>query len=219
MWSDINTARIFNEGGIDFRNAKKPEQLLSRITRMFTSSNDIVLDFFGGSGTTAAVAHKMNRQYITSEQIDSQMEMIKTRLQNVINGDQSGISKSVGWNPKNPSLEDSANSRYSRNNFVYLELKKYNHTFIERIEAAQDTETLLQIWELMKEKSFLAYNVDIKTQEANIEQFKQLDLAQQKAVLCELLDKNRLYVNVSDMNDERFETTDDERAVTEAFYK
>ena len=100
-----------------------------------------------------------------------------------------------------------------------MELKKHNQTFIERIESAQDTETLLQIWEQMKEKSFLAYNIDIKTQEANIEQFKQLDLAQQKAVLCELLDKNQLYVNVSDMNDERFETTDDERAVTEAFYK
>lgn len=109
--------------------------------------------------------------------------------------------------------------RFAEKRYIYLELKKYNQTFIERIEAAQDTETLLQIWELMKEKSFLAYNVDIKTQEANIEQFKQLDLAQQKAVLCELLDKNRLYVNVSDMNDERFETTDDERAVTEAFYK
>ena len=52
-----------------------------------------------------------------------------------------------------------------------------------------------------------------------MEQFKQLELAQQKDVLCELLDKNQLYVNVSDMNDERFETTDDERAVTEAFYK
>ena len=109
--------------------------------------------------------------------------------------------------------------RFAEKRYIYLELKKYNQTFIERIEAAQDTETLLQIWELMKEKSFLAYNIDIKTQEANIEQFKQLDLAQQKAVLCELLDKNQLYVNVSDMNDERFETTDDERAVTEAFYK
>ena len=108
--------------------------------------------------------------------------------------------------------------RFAEKRYIYLELKKYNQTFIERIEAAQDTETLLQIWELMKEKSFLAYNIDIKTQEANIEQFKQLDLAQQKAVLCELLDKNQLYVNVSDMNDERFETTDDERAVTEAFY-
>lgn len=108
--------------------------------------------------------------------------------------------------------------RFAEKRYIYLELKKYNQTFIERIESAQDTETLLQIWEQMKEKSFLAYNIDIKTQEANMEQFKQLELAQQKAVLCELLDKNQLYVNVSDMNDERFETTDEERKVTEAFY-
>ena len=47
----------------------------------------------------------------------------------------------------------------------------------------------------MKEKSFLAYNVDLKAQEENMEEFKQLDFAQQKEVLCELLDKNQLYVN------------------------
>ena len=120
--------------------------------------------------------------------------------------------------PQNPTSEDSASGRYNRNNFIYLELKKFNQAFIERIEAAKDTETLLQIWEQMKEKSFLAYNVDLKAQEENMEEFKQLDFAQQKEVLCELLDKNQLYVNVSDMNDNRFETTDEDRAVTEAFY-
>lgn len=218
IWTDIDFGNTQNEGGVSFPAGKKAEQLIFRILDMSTSEHDIVLDFFGGSGTTAAVAHKMNRQYITCEQIDSQMEMIKTRLQNVINGDQSGISKSVGWNPKNPSLEDSANGRYSRNNFIYLELKKYNQAFVEQIEAANSKEKLLKIWKQMKEKSFIAYNVDIKTQEANMEEFKQLDLAQQKAVLCELLDKNQLYVNVSDMNDSRFETTEEERKVTEAFY-
>ena len=70
----------------------------------------------------------------------------------------------------------------------------------------------------MKEKSFLAYNVDIKTQDANMAEFKQLDLAQQKSLLCELLDKNQLYVNLSDMNDSRFETTEEEYSVTQAFY-
>ena len=218
FWGHISWAGIAGEGQITFKNAKKPEKLLKQIMEMATSESDIVLDFFGGSGTTAAVAHKMNRQYITCEQIDSQINLISNRLQNVINGDQSGISKSVGWNPQNPTLEDSANGRYARNNFIYLELKKFNQAFIERIEAANDTETLLQIWEQMKEKSFLAYNIDIKTQEANIEEFKQLELEEQKKVLCELLDKNQLYVNVSDMNDSRFETTDEERKVTEAFY-
>lgn len=102
--------------------------------------------------------------------------------------------------------------------YVYLELKKYNHTFIERIEAAKDSKELLQIWEEMKEKSFIAYNIDIKTQEENIEDFKQLELDSQKQIMCELLDKNQLYVNASDMDDCRFETTEEERKVTEAFY-
>lgn len=218
FWDDIDFQNTQNEGGISFPTAKKPEMLLYRMINMCTKDNDIVLDFHLGSGTTAAVAHKINRQYIGIEQMNYGKNDSVVRLQNVINGEQSGISKSVGWNPKNPSIEDSANGRYERNNFVYLELKKYNQTFIERIEEAQDTKTLLQIWEQMKEKSFLAYNIDIKTQEANMAVFVQLDLTQQKQVLCELLDKNQLYVNVSDMNDSRFETTEEERKVTEAFY-
>jgi len=196
----------------------KNESLLELIIEFATKESDIVLDYHLGSGTTAAVAHKVNRQYIGIEQMDYIESVTVERLNKVIAGEQGGVSKSVGWNPKNPTLEDSANGRYARNNFIYLELKKFNQTFIEHIEAAQDTETLLQIWKQMKEKSFLAYNIDIKTQEENMEKFKQLDLTQQKQVLCELLDKNQLYVNVSDMNDSRFETTDEERAVTEAFY-
>ncbi|MCQ2307079.1 MAG: site-specific DNA-methyltransferase [Bacteroidales bacterium] len=218
FWNHVSWAGIAGEGQITFKNAKKPEKLIKQIFEIASSDSDIVLDFFGGSGTTAAVAHKMNRQYISCEQIDSQMDLITNRLQNVINGDQSGISKSVSWNPQNPSLEDSANGRYERNNFIYLELKKYNQAFIEKIEEADSSEKLLEIWELMKEKSFLNYNVDIKTQEANIEEFKQLELEQQKQVLCELLDKNQLYVNVSDMNDGRFATTEEEKNVTQAFY-
>jgi adenine-specific DNA-methyltransferase len=197
---------------------QKPEKLIQRIVNAHIDKGDIVLDFFGGSGTTAAAAHKMGVQYILCEQLNKHIDITLRRLQCVINGEQSGISKSVGWNPQNPTLEDSACGRYKRNNFIYLELKKFNQTFIERIEAAEDAETLLQIWEQMKEKSFLSYNVDIKAQEEHMEEFKQLDLAQQKEVLCELLDKNQLYVNLSDMNDKRFDTTDEEQEVTKAFY-
>ena len=218
FWDDIDFQNTQNEGGISFPTAKKPEMLLYRIINMCTKDNDIVLDFHLGSGTTAAVAHKTNRQYIGIEQMNYGKNDSIVRVQNVIHGDQSGISKSVCWNPQNPSLEDSANGRYNRNNFICIELKKYNQTFIERIEAAKDTGTLLQIWEQMKEKSFLAYNVDIKTQDANMAEFKQLDLAQQKSLLCELLDKNQLYVNLSDMSDSRFETTEEEYSVTQAFY-
>jgi len=219
FWDHISWAGIAGEGDITFKNAKKPEKLVKQIFEIASNEHDIVLDFFGGSGTTAAVAHKMNRQYITCEQIDSQIDLILNRLPNVINGDQSGISKSVGWNPQKPSLEDSANGRYERNDFVYLELKKYNQTFIEKIEDAESTEQLLSIWEVMKEKSFISYNIDIKEQDKNIEEFKQFDIQQQKQILCELLDKNQLYVNASEMDDSRFETTDNERAATNDFYK
>lgn len=229
VWNDIQQVyadpRAYKAGNKadvevikEFSGGQKPERLIQRIIEMSTDANDIVLDFHLGTGTTAATAHKMNRQYIGVEQIDSQISFIRDRLSKVIEGDTAGISKSTGWNPKNPSLEDSANGRYERNNFIYLELKKYNQSFIERIEDAKDSKTLLQIWEDMKEKSFLNYNIDIKAQEANIEEFKKLELSQQKQTLCELLDKNQLYVNVCDMDDSRFETTDEERKVTEAFY-
>lgn len=229
VWNDIQQVyadpRAYKAGNKadvevikEFSGGQKPERLIQRIIEMSTDANDIVLDFHLGTGTTASTAHKMNRQYIGVEQIDSQISFIQNRLSKVIKGDTAGISKSTGWNPKNPSLEDSANGRYERNNFIYLELKKYNQAFIELIEDAEDSKTLLQIWEDMKEKSFLNYNIDIKAQEANIEEFKKLELSQQKQLLCELLDKNQLYVNVSDMDDSRFETTDEERKVTEAFY-
>lgn len=183
----------------------KPEKLLERIIHIGTNEKDIVLDFFAGSGTTAAVAMKMGRQFITTEQMDYIENVTCTRLKKVIEGEQGGISKSVNWQ--------------GGGSFVYLELKKYNQTFIEQIEAAKDTETLLQIWEQMKAKSFLNYNVDIKKQEEHIEEFKTLTLKEQKQHLCEILDKNQLYVNLSSLEDADFACSDDEKKVTKDFYQ
>ena len=127
------------------------------------------------------------------------------RLKKVIEGEQGSISKSVNWQ--------------GGGSFVYLELKKYNQTFIEQIEEAKDTEALLQIWEQMKVKSFLNYNVDIKKQDEHLEEFKALSLAEQKQHLCELLDKNQLYVNLSSLNDADFACTEEEKKVTQDFYQ
>ncbi len=183
----------------------KSEFLLNRIIELATNENEIVLDFHLGSGTTAAVAHKMNRQYIGVEQMDYIETVAVERLKKVIDGEQGGISKSANWQ--------------GGGSFIYLELKKHNQTFIEKIEEAKNTEVLLEIWEQMKEKSFLNYNVDIKRQEEHMEDFKALDFAQQKQHLCELLDKNQLYVNLSDINDNRFKCTDEEKNVTNDFYQ
>ena len=75
----------------------KPEGTIKRIIEISTSENDIVLDFFLGSGTTAAVAHKMNRQYIGIEQMDYIETVSVERMKKVINGEQGGISKDVKW--------------------------------------------------------------------------------------------------------------------------
>lgn len=185
---------------------QKPEELIERVLLAGTEEGDLVLDFFIGTGTTCSVAQKMNRRYIGVEQLDYLNTMTIPRMIDVFTGaDQSGISKKVNWQ--------------GGGNLVYLELKKYNQTFIEQIEEAKDTEALLQIWEQMKAKSFLNYNVDIKKQDEHLEEFKALSLAEQKQHLCELLDKNQLYVNLSSLNDADFACTEEEKRLNHDFYK
>ena len=116
-----------------------------------------------------------------------------------------------------PRIKKSLNS--ISDSFIYFELKKYNQTFIDLIEEGKDSKALLAIWEQMKAKSFLNYNVDIKKQDEHIEDFKALSLKEQKQHLCELLDKNQLYVNLSSLNDKDFECTDEEKQVTQDFYQ
>lgn len=95
---DIPKADLPNEGGVSFPRGKKPEQLLKRLIEWTTDEGDLVLDSFGGSGTTAAVAHKMHRRWITIELGEHCYTHIVPRMKNVINGsDQSGISKIVNW--------------------------------------------------------------------------------------------------------------------------
>lgn len=208
FWQDIKTTgAIADEGKVKLSNGKKPEKILYRLIKMATQSNDIVLDYHLGSGTTVAVAHKMGRQYIGMEQLDYGDNDSVVRLQNVINGDLTGCSiyEDVNWK--------------GGGEFVYIELKKYNQTFIEQIEDAQNTEILLAIWEEMKVKSFLNYNVDLQKQEANLEEFKTLSLAEQKQHLVTILDKNQLYVNLSSLNDKDFEVSDEETKLTRDFYQ
>jgi len=205
LWVDISTINLNKEGGVDLPNGKKPEKLIERIINLTTKENDIVLDYHLGSGTTGAVAHKMKRQYIGCEQLNYGEDDSTIRIKNVIKGEQGGISKSVNWK--------------GGGSFLYLELKKYNQAFIEQIEEAKDTKALLQIWEQMKAKSFLNYNVDIKKQDEHLEDFKALSLAEQKQHLCELLDKNQLYVNLSSLNDADFACTEEEKKVTQDFYQ
>ena len=216
VWSDIKQVyadpRAYKENQAqhtellrEFSGGQKPEALLKRIIEMSTDENDIILDFHLGTGSTVSSAHKINRQYIGIEQMDYIETFTCKRLSKIISGDSTGISKLVNWQ--------------GGGSFTYLELKKYNQTFIEQIEEAKDTSSLLQIWEQMKAKSFLNYNVDIQEQEKHIEDFKKDTLDNQKVLLLKLLDLNQLYVNLSSLYDPEFECTEEEKKVTQDFYQ
>ena len=205
FWDDIDFQNTQNEGGISFPTAKKPELLLYRIISLCTLPGDIVLDFFLGSGTTAAVAHKMGRQYIGIEQMDYGKNDSVVRLCNVINGDKSGASKGLNWQ--------------GGGSFVYCELSKYNQNFIDEIEEAKTTDELLVIWKRMQETGFLSYQIKAKDIDVNADDFKDLSIDDQKRFLIECLDKNLLYIPFSEIDNEEYNISDEDKRLTREFYK
>lgn len=205
FWNHISWAGIANEGGVKLKNGKKPEKLIKQIIEMTTSEKDLVVDFHLGCGTTAAVAHKMNRQYIGIEQLDYGKNDSKIRLKNVIDGDKTGISKAIGWQ--------------GGGSFVYCELAKANDRFADEIEQAETSEQLKDIWGRMKATDYLNYKVDIKEVDANAESFDGLSLEDQKRFLIECLDKNLLYVALSDIDSNEYGVTEEDRRLTREFYR
>lgn len=85
------------EGGVGFKGGKKPEAMLEMILNYFSNEGDLVLDSFLGSGSTIATAHKMGRKWIGIELGEHAYSLCKVRMDNVINGDKTGISKEVNW--------------------------------------------------------------------------------------------------------------------------
>ena len=98
LWDDILSNNLHNEGGVSFPKGKKPEHLIKRVLEIATQEGDLFLDSFLGSGTSIAVAHKMNRRYIGIEMGQQAYTHCKKRLDSVISGeDLSGITKAVDW--------------------------------------------------------------------------------------------------------------------------
>lgn len=204
-------------------NTLKPEKLLQRIIQLATQTDDIVLDFHLGSGTTAAVAHKMNRQWITIEQMDYVETLPIERLKKVIGKkgsaegelleeieyDTGGISESVNWQ--------------GGGDFIYCELMQYNEAYMDKIQAAESSEALVALWEDIAENSFLNYYVNPKTPEDAVKDFKAIGhtengLEKQKKLLAEQLDKNQLYVLLSELDDEDFAVSEEDKALNKQFY-
>lgn len=204
LWEGFSWINVSKEGQVMLPNGKKPEELLRQFIDISTDQGDIILDFFAGSGTSGAVAHKLMRQYILVEQLDDHIKQSIERIKNVIKGDQSGISKSVDWK--------------GGGDFVYMQLAKWNEEWIEKIEKAKSNKELLKIWDEMKEAAFLSYKVDPKIIDTNAKEFADLSIDNQKKFLIECLDKNQLYVNYSEIEDKEYGVSSDDKKLNKEFY-
>ena len=162
----------------------------------------IILDFFGGSGTTAHAVEELNkndngkRQFILCEQMDYINTVTVPRVAEVQKRNEGG-------------------------SFVYLELAKKNETALEQISDCKSLEELTELFDELCSKYFLHYNVRVKEfrKEIESERFKQLNLKQQKEMFSRMLDLNQLYVNTDDRHDKNTGLTEDDIAITEDFYQ
>ena len=204
--------------------AEKPTEFTRGLQELLsTKPDDIILDFYAGAGTTAAVAHKMNRQWITVEQMDYVGDITVEWLKKVIGKkaenedklleeieyDTGGISKTVNWQ--------------GGGDFIYCKLMKYNEAFMDKIQSAKTSEELIELWKDIAKNSFLNWYVNSETPENSITDFIEIGKAEnglekQKKLLAELLNKNQLYVNFSEIDDVDFKVSKEDRKLNRLFY-
>ncbi|EGK8104420.1 site-specific DNA-methyltransferase [Campylobacter upsaliensis] len=181
----------------------KPEALIKRIIEISTNENDLVMDFFAGSGTTLAVAHKMKRRFIGIEQMDYIESITKERLKKVINGEQGGISKALNWQ--------------GGGSFIYAELMPLNAVYKKEIIESSSEKELENIYKDLESKAFLDYRIDLDSILKDKE-FKDLDLQEKKEVLLNILDSNMDYVLYGDIEDKDYAISSEVIELNKIFY-
>ena len=170
------------------------------VLKIMTNKHDIVLDFFAGSGTTGHAVLELNkedsgtRKFVLVEQLDEHIKDCNERIYKVI---------------KKENIDDS---------FVYMELAKWNENFAQDIRKAKTKADIKKLWETMKKKAFLSYKVDPKIVDENAKDFADLSIEDQKRFLLECLDKNHLYVNYSEIDDEEYGVSDRDKELNKKFY-
>ena len=183
---------------------QKSEKLIERIIKAHTMEGDIVLDFFGGTGTTGAVALKTGRRFIMCEQLDKHIDIMLRRLQKVIAGDQSGVSRKNNWQ--------------GGGSFVYCELAKCNQHFADEVVAAKTDIDLIALLERVLTTGFISSHVNPAEIAGAAADFEALSIEDKKRFILELLDKNMLYVNLCDLDDEEYAISTADKAFTRSFY-
>ena len=205
FWWDIG-ATPSSEGKVELKAGKKPEKLLKRIISLVTNENDIVMDFFLGSGSTAATAMKMNRRYIGIEQLSYRENDAVKRLQHVIRGDQSGISKDadVSWT--------------GGGSFIYAELKQLNEIFIEKLLKAKNDQELTTLLEEVLTDGFVHYLVKEVPVDEIRKGFSVLTPEVKRQFIKDILDKNLLYLSYSEIEDTDYKIDKNTQQLNQLFY-
>ena len=175
---------------------------VKNIIEIFTEKggDDIILDFFAGSGTTAHAILELNkedngnRRFILVEQMDYVENVTVPRVEKAM---------------KKENIGD----------FAYCELMQYNQAYMNKIQSAQSSEALVALWQNIADNAFLNWYVNPEMPEAAINDFIAIDdVEKQKHLLAELLDKNQLYVNLSEIEDADFGVSAEDKVLNKAFY-
>lgn len=195
--------KVFNNQTV-FNNPKN-ENLLKRIIEFSTEKDDLILDFFMGSGTTQAVAMKMNRQFIGIEQMDYINTVSVPRLQKVIQGEQDGVSKEVEWQ--------------GGGDFVYAELFELNQIYIKDIQRASNVTEIEKVIQTIEDSDFLNIKVDLEKLFQQKEAFFELTLEEQQFLLIQVLDNNQLYLSYSEIDDEQYAIDEQTKSFNRSFYQ
>lgn len=130
--------------------------------------------------------------------------IILHRLKRVIESEQGGISQAVNWQ--------------GGGSFVYCELAKLNQNYVDAIEKATTDEELTKLYADILKTGFISYKVNPKDIDVNSDEYIKLSIGDKKRLLMELLDKNQLYVNYCDIDDETFKISEEDKAFTRSFY-
>ena len=194
-------SKLFGKRVFEF---PKPELLIKNLISISTNKNDLVLDFFMGSGTTQAVAMKMGRRFIGIEQIDYINTVSIPRLQKVIKGEQGGISNDVNWQ--------------GGGSFVYTELMEKNQGYLNDVLGAQDIDELSAVYNRIKENVDFDFRVDLDLFE---NEKSKLSFEDQRNMLVEIIDKNQLYYNEANIDDQNVHDilSDEDYRFNKSFYE
>jgi len=187
VWKDIPPAQKWGKEKYEHQyDTQKPIKLIKRIIEASSNTEDLVLDFFAGSGTTAVAASQLSRQFILVEQLEDTQNIIKNRL--------------------------------NETNYISIELMKWNENFIQMILKANSKEELMTLFKIMEEKAYLSYKVNIKEIDENTKDFGDLSIENQKRFLLKCVDKNHLYVNIGDIDDEDYAVSKQDKKLNKEFY-